>query len=81
VERDGHWHVHCGNQQQSVAVPLVAKALEVDESQVTFHQYYLGGGFGRRLYGDYAVPAALAAKAVGAPVKMVFTRPDDSRMD
>ncbi|MBY6207544.1 MULTISPECIES: xanthine dehydrogenase family protein molybdopterin-binding subunit [Halomonas] len=81
VERDGHWHIHCGNQQQSASVPLVAKALEVDDSQVTFHQYYLGGGFGRRLYGDYAVPAALAAKALGKPVKMVFTRPDDSRLD
>ena len=41
----------------------------------------LGGGFGRRLNGDYAVPAALAAKALGKPVKMVLTRPDDMRFD
>jgi CO/xanthine dehydrogenase Mo-binding subunit len=45
------------------------------------HSYMLGGGFGRRLDGDYAVPAALAAKAVGKPVKMVCTRPDDMRFD
>jgi isoquinoline 1-oxidoreductase beta subunit len=43
--------------------------------------YYIGGGFGRRLNGDYAVPAALAAKALGKPVKMVLTRPDDARFD
>ena len=43
--------------------------------------YLLGGGFGRRLNGDYAVPAALAAKALGRPVKMVLTRADDTRFD
>ena len=43
--------------------------------------YLIGGGFGRRLDGDYAVPAALAAKAIGKPVKMVCTRPDDVRFD
>jgi molybdopterin-binding aldehyde dehydrogenase-like protein len=43
--------------------------------------YLLGGAFGRRLDGDYAVAAALAAKAVGKPVKMVCTRPDDMRFD
>ena len=43
--------------------------------------YLIGGGFGRRLDGDYAVPAALAAKAIGKPVKMVCTRPDDMRFD
>src|SRR5271165_6750315 len=36
---------------------------------------------GRRLNGDYTVPAALAAKALGKPVKMVLTRPDDMRFD
>jgi isoquinoline 1-oxidoreductase beta subunit len=41
--------------------------------------YLLGGGLGRRLDGDYAVPAALAAKAIGRPVKMVCTRLDDMR--
>lgn len=81
VEEDGHWHVHCGNQQQSLAVPMLAKALNVDASKITLHQYYLGGGFGRRLYGDYTIPAALTAQALGRPVKMVFTRPDDTRLD
>jgi isoquinoline 1-oxidoreductase beta subunit len=41
----------------------------------------LGGGFGRRLEGDYMVPAALAAKALGKSVKMICTRADDMRFD
>ncbi len=81
TEEDGIWHVHAGNQWQSLILPVIAKALEVTEDKIIIHQYYLGGGFGRRLYGDYIVPAALASKALGQPVKMVFTREDDSRFD
>lgn len=77
----GVWHVHSGNQWQSLSLPQVAKALEVKDSQVIIHQYYLGGGFGRRLFGDYMIPAALAAKAIDKPVKMLFTREDDAHFD
>ncbi len=45
------------------------------------HQYYLGGGFGRRLIGDQMIPAALAARELGRPVKLIFQRADDSRFD
>ena len=62
-------------------MPLVAKALGRSEDKVVLRTYLIGGGFGRRLDGDYAVPAALAAKAVGKPVKMVCTRADDMRCD
>jgi len=51
------------------------------QERIVMRTYSIGGGFGRRLNGDYAVPAALAAKALGKPVKMVLTRPDDMRFD
>ena len=79
--KEGICHVHTGNQWQSLIIPLLAKALQVEESQVVLHQYYLGGGFGRRLFGDYILPAALTAKALGKPVKTVFSREDDARFD
>lgn len=79
--KDGVWHIHGGNQWQSLTLPTLAAALEVDPSKVIIHQYYLGGGFGRRLWGDYLIPAALTAKQVGKPVKLLFTREDDTRFD
>jgi CO/xanthine dehydrogenase Mo-binding subunit len=62
-------------------LPILAKALGVAEDRIVMRTYLIGGGFGRRLNGDYAVPAALAAKAAGRPVKLLCTREDDARFD
>ena len=78
-EKGGVWEIHTGNQWQTLILPTIAKALGVGEDKVIMRTYLLGGGFGRRLNGDYAIPAALAAKACGKPVKMVCARADDSR--
>lgn len=78
--KDGDmWELHTGNQWQSLALPVYAKALGVPEEQILMKTYLLGGGFGRRLNGDYGVPALLATKALGLPVKVVLSREDDSR--
>lgn len=75
------WRVHAGNQWQSITLPLVARALGIDQADLVFETSYLGGGFGRRLYCEYIVPAALAAQAMGRPVKLVFARSDDTKFD
>lgn len=80
-EKDGVMEIHTGNQWQSLALPWLSKALGRPEDKIVLKSYMLGGGFGRRLNGDYAVPAALAAKAIGKPVKMVCTRSDDTLFD
>jgi isoquinoline 1-oxidoreductase beta subunit len=80
-EKDGIFEIHTGNQWQSLILPVLAKALRMPQERIVMRTYPIGGGFGRRLNGDYAVPAALAAKALGKPVKMVLTRPDDMRFD
>jgi CO/xanthine dehydrogenase Mo-binding subunit len=81
VQEDDMWELHTGCQWQSLAMPTYAKALGVAEDKIMMRTYLLGGGFGRRLNGDYGVPALLAAKALGKPVKLVFTREDDARFD
>jgi cytochrome d ubiquinol oxidase subunit II len=80
-ERNGVFEIHTGNQWQTLILPVLAKALGRSQNAIVLRSYLLGGGFGRRLDGDYAVPAALAAKAVAKPVKMTCTREDDSRFD
>jgi CO/xanthine dehydrogenase Mo-binding subunit len=80
-EKDGVFEIHTGNQWQSLILPTLSKALGRPEDKIVMKTYLLGGGFGRRLNGDYAVPAALAAQKLGKPVKLVFTRADDVRFD
>ena len=66
-----------GTQDPGSSRMAVARALGFKPEQVTFHQCYMGGGFGRRTLGDYAAEAALTAKAIGKPVKLVWTREED----
>ena len=48
---------------------------------VTVHTTHLGGGFGRRLESDYVAEAVQLSKAIGAPVKVVWSREDDTQHD
>ena len=60
-EKDGVFEIHTGNQWQTLILPVLAKALGRGQDTIVLRSYLLGGGFGRRLDGDYTVPAALAA--------------------
>jgi isoquinoline 1-oxidoreductase beta subunit len=51
----------------------------VAPEQVKVHTTYLGGGFGRRFELDFIIEALETSRAVGAPVKVVWSREDDTR--
>ena len=55
----------------------VSKLVDLPEENVKVALTRMGGGFGRRLYGNFGVEAALISKAVQAPVKLIYTREDD----
>jgi len=55
----------------------IAEVLERDFEDVHLEMTRIGGGFGRRLYGDFAVEAAEISNKAKKPVKVVFTREDD----
>ena len=68
----------------STQVPLMArsaaaKALDMDADDITVHHPYLGGAFGRRLENDYVTMAVRIAKATGYPVKMIWSREEDTQ--
>jgi isoquinoline 1-oxidoreductase subunit beta len=70
-----------GTQVMERVHAAVAKAAGLRESQVTVHNHLLGGGFGRKLEPDMAYTAARIAKQVEGPVKVVWTREEDTRHD
>lgn len=72
-----------GEQFQTVDQAAVAAAVGLTPEQVKLNMLFAGGSFGRRAnpQSDYLVEAAHIAKAIGgrAPVKLVWTREDDTR--
>ncbi len=66
-----------GTQSPDRCREMVAEALGVNLDQVTVNQCYMGGGFGRRSEGDYTVEAALVAREIKKPVKLIWTREED----
>ncbi|WP_339704439.1 molybdopterin cofactor-binding domain-containing protein [uncultured Kriegella sp.] len=59
------------------AANTVAQMLGRDVEDVSLEMTRMGGGFGRRLYGDFVYEAAEISDAIGKPVKMVSSREDD----
>ena len=73
--------VWLGTQNPDMALQLAARAAGVAPDKVQVHTCFLGGGFGRRAMNDELVQAVIVAKAVGKPVKLLWTREIDMRHD
>nr|WP_298926645.1 molybdopterin cofactor-binding domain-containing protein [uncultured Allomuricauda sp.] len=56
---------------------LVAKMFGREESDIYLEMTRMGGGFGRRLYGDFVLEAAEISSVIKKPVKVVYSREDD----
>ncbi|MGH3712939.1 MAG: molybdopterin cofactor-binding domain-containing protein [Micromonosporaceae bacterium] len=62
-----------------IALQRIAQELGLPEDAVTVHVVQSGGSFGRRLYFDGALEAARISRAMGRPVKLMWSRIDDMR--
>jgi CO/xanthine dehydrogenase Mo-binding subunit len=77
----GRCEVWAPTQAPGVVRFRVAEAIGFDQTDVAVHTTLLGGGFGRRLFADYAVEAACLAQRLAVPVKIVWSREDDQAND
>jgi len=68
-------------QFQQMALGMAAAIIGMKPEQITIKTTFLGGGFGRRIDLDYMAQAVEISKAIGNPVKLVWTREDDMTHD
>lgn len=76
---DGKMTVHTGTQRPFGVRTEVAQALGIDEDHVRVLVPDTGSGYGGKHTGDAAVEAARIARALGAPVKVAWTRAEEFR--
>jgi isoquinoline 1-oxidoreductase beta subunit len=73
--------VWVGTQAADEATEAAAQASGLEPEQVYVHNCFVGGGFGRRHVSDEIVQAIAIARVVQKPVKLVWTREEDTRQD
>jgi isoquinoline 1-oxidoreductase beta subunit len=76
-ERVDFWHP---SQHSQMAYMVAADETGVPPEKVFFHQTYVGGGFGRRVFSDDARMVVAVAKAFpGRPVQVIWSREESTR--
>ena len=68
-------------QGQELTQLMVAQFLGIPKEKIQVHRTFLGGGFGRRLVADFVLEAVACSKAMGKPVKVIWSREEDIQHD
>lgn len=79
--KDGSCELWLGTQVMTLSRAAAARAAGVEPDKVTVHNHYLGGGFGRRLETDMVTRAVQIARHVKGPVKVTWSREEDTQHD
>ncbi|MEV1292902.1 molybdopterin cofactor-binding domain-containing protein [Pseudonocardia sp. NPDC049635] len=77
--RDGSAELWGPSKSPIAAQAEIAQELGLPQNAVTIHVTEGGGSFGRRLFFDALQEAAEVSQVMGKPVKLMWTRADDSR--
>lgn len=68
-------------QGQALAVGTATAITGLAADRVQIHTTFLGGGLGRKIEQDFISQAIQTAKAIGRPVKLMWTREEDFARD
>lgn len=79
--KPGRSMVWAPTQAPGMALPAIQQITGLKPDQIEIQVTLAGGGFGRRAMADFIADAVACSKAVGAPVKVQWTRPDDFQHD
>lgn len=79
--KGGEAEVWCGSQNPLGVAAAVAEELQIDQEKVMVHNQLLGGGFGRRSETDVILQATRISKEVDFPVKLIWSREEDTQHD
>lgn len=78
VKEDGTCEVWAPVQGPDVLVGQLASYLKIKPENIKAHVPFLGGAFGRKAYLDFVKEAADISKQLKAPVKLIWSREDDT---
>jgi isoquinoline 1-oxidoreductase beta subunit len=76
---NGKLAVVAATQNPQGARTVLAQYLDMKEADIIVRPTFLGNGFGRKSMHDFVCEAAWLAKALGHPVKLLWSREDDIR--
>ena len=79
--RDDSIEVWAPTQAPDLGRIAAARVTDLSPDDVTINTTFLGGGFGRRLTQDYIEEAAAVAYRVKKPVKVIWSREEDTQHD
>jgi len=80
--QDGRFDIWIGTQSPLSVQQAAERITGLGAENIHVHTTLMGGGFGRRTETDYAVQAIEIAKAVkGTPIKLTWSRENDTRCD
>jgi isoquinoline 1-oxidoreductase beta subunit len=74
-------HLWVGTQVPALAQGAAAKVAGLPVDKVQVHNFYIGGGFGRRLEVDNVIQAVAFATLAKGPLKIIWTREEDMQHD
>lgn len=77
--QDGKLQLWAPTQDPEGARQSVARAMTIAATDISITQVRMGGAFGRRYTHDFVLEAAWISRVAGAPVKLIWSREDDTQ--